>query len=151
MSIATVVTRGYGSFGSIADVAVRGYLSAAFVTSEPQTGAAGNWNLNKLHRRAKTLRELQAQWKQVREDAERLKVEIPNVAVPAPEEILSERDRAIAELIRQSQRIEHETYLRKIERELLESAQYLRDTQILQEDEEFLAIIMAYMAKRGLH
>jgi len=29
MSIATVVTRGYGSFGTIADVAVRGYLAGA--------------------------------------------------------------------------------------------------------------------------
>ena len=28
MSIATVVTRGYGSFGSIADVVTRGYIEA---------------------------------------------------------------------------------------------------------------------------
>lgn len=114
----------------------------------PQSSGAGNWNLNKLHR-AKTLRELQLQWKQVKHEAERLQVEIPKVVVPAQEENLPERDRAIAELIRQAQRIEHEAYLRKIERELLESAQYLRDTQIFQEDEELLAVIMVYMAKRG--
>jgi len=32
MSIATTVTRGYGSFGSIADIVLRGYASSAVVT-----------------------------------------------------------------------------------------------------------------------
>lgn len=31
MSIATVVTRGYGTFGTIADVVTRGYTIGAFV------------------------------------------------------------------------------------------------------------------------
>lgn len=43
MSIATIVTRGYGSFGSIAEVTTRGYIAGAAVTPPvaEQPGAGG--------------------------------------------------------------------------------------------------------------
>ena len=41
MSIATVVTRGYGSFGSIAEVTVRGYLAGAAAAAAAATPTTG--------------------------------------------------------------------------------------------------------------
>jgi len=46
MSIATVVTRGYGSFGSIGEVVTRGYIAGVAVSDEPR----GSTRYDQRHR-----------------------------------------------------------------------------------------------------
>jgi len=49
MSIATVVTRGYGSFGSIAEIVVRGYAPATTTTTNTTSGAGGSIDARRGH------------------------------------------------------------------------------------------------------
>lgn len=115
------------------------------------TGAAGNWNLNRANlkkRRGKTLRELQAEWKQLKEQAEEVKVTLPEITPPVIE-FKSETDSGIAEILRQQEQQEFERYLEQVQQEILQAAEYLREQIILREDQEIIEIV-TYLANKGL-
>lgn len=81
MSISTVVTRGYGSFGTISEVVTRGYSTSQAVTSRGDYGATEEEYQEQLRRNRKRLEKLQ---KRKEEDKARLR-ELIRAAAHGPE------------------------------------------------------------------
>jgi hypothetical protein len=86
MAIATIVTRGFGSFGSIADVATRGYTIGAAVASEPafNPGAGGGWGFWKG---ASTEKDQDDAWKRRRKKLKELEDIIRRAAGEIPDDV----------------------------------------------------------------
>lgn len=102
MTIATVVTRGYGSFGSISDVTLRGYGIGAYV---PPSGASGEHRLANTRQTQQTTKPgfRSIDWNEgfVQPTPEPPKPETVAEPVEARTEQLTDTDREIKDLLQE--------------------------------------------------
>lgn len=147
MSIATVATRGYGSFGSIADVARRGYGGEAVPEPEAEQATTGGWkNFGTLRTR-----------EDIRQDRERFGV-IPETARVIAQVAAVQADNLSLDEQQRLEHLERELELHGIEyeanylellntmRERLIAAEIGQRLRLLQQMEEETVVILMLMA-----